>query len=107
MSEKKVTRIKIPVSNSFQYLKVWGGLFELTISERQMLAVILDTENAFSTEGRKVLREKMSFTSPNTVNVYIKNLKDKKAVLAKNGGYIVNPVLNPTDSLTIDFIWNS
>lgn len=104
---KEQTSLKIDVKTPAQYLNIWAGIFQLTDSERQVLSYMMDDPDPFSTEGRKRLTALLNYTSANTINVYIKNLKGKYAILESENGYRINPVLLPCKKLVIDLEWKS
>ena len=104
--------IKLDIRNYFGYLKVLGtSFFQLTDSERLCLAKFMELkydykeEFAFSLTNKKKVAKSMNFTNLNTINVYIKKLKDKKAILETDYGYDLNPRLKPISKLSFEFNW--
>jgi hypothetical protein len=49
--------------------------------------------NAFSSDMKKNVAEKLGMSDFNHLNVYIQRLADKKAITRVDGGYTINPWL--------------
>jgi hypothetical protein len=89
-------------------------MFGLTDKELEILAKFIDKEailkpvgvSAFSSEVKKQVANELGIDHANTLNVYIKRLKDKKALLVKDGKYVVNPVAvkHPKET-RLEFVW--
>jgi len=100
-------RIQIPVNGIRDYVELFNGLFQLTKSEVNILTEFIRCyltlkknsrdENAFSTEMKKKVAERLNRDDFNTLNTYIKRLKDKQAISKTKSGYKINPILIPTD----------
>ena len=76
-------KIKIQPKTTYQFLQVFNGIMELTEKELDVLARFIDlseTINLCSVESKKAVAESMSIDNPNTLNIYVKRLKDKGAI---------------------------
>jgi len=106
-------RIKVPINSIRDYIELFNGLFGLTESEIEVLTEFvrmnLSLENAgkgdvntFSTDIKKRVAENLDRDNFNTLNTYIKRLKDKKAISPTNEGYEINRILIPTNDDKIE-----
>lgn len=104
MSQKRKKIVKITLRDTKQYLRVLNGMFNLTEKELIVLAAFIDKLHAlkgtgidvFSAEVKKQIAEELEIDDFNTLNVYIKRLKDKNA-LRYTSAYKINPLLLKTD----------
>ena len=82
-------KIKIQPETTYQYLQVFNGILELTDKEMTVLSKFVDlgtTVNLCSAENKKLVAADMDIVDPNTLNIYVKRLKDKGAIKkTKNG----------------------
>jgi hypothetical protein len=88
--------IKIKAQTTFKYLSFFNGLFKLTENELKVLAALIDntTEvNLCSAANKKKIAELLEIKDHNTLNNYVKRLKDKKAILKDKANYKLNPML--------------
>lgn len=100
---QKVIRFKI--SNPEHYLRLFNGIYALTLSERKVLAEFIlvyltikkmDLKiNPFSTDMKKRVARRLGKDNFHSLNTYIKALADKKAITKIKGGYRINPHLIP------------
>ena len=110
-------KIKIKANSIYKRVLIWNGIFNLTNKELEILSAFIQVNLKSKSEEDKeagyiyVLKSKsknfctktskdkvadiMSIKDSNTLNNYIKKLKDKGALLYKNGKYDVNKLLNP------------
>jgi len=103
--------VALSIRNYYAYLSLIGtSLFKLTDGERMCLAKFMELKydfnelDPFSTSNKKKVEESMKFKA-NTINVYIKKLKDKKAIIKADYGYDFNPYLKPSTELTFQLNW--
>lgn len=108
---EELLKIRLSPRNYFEYLKIIGsGLFELTDSERRCLAAFMELKydfnenHPFSHENKKKVSKSLNYNN-NTINVYIKKLKDKRAILETDSGYDFNPNLKPFRNVDIELNW--
>jgi len=113
MSQKGKKIVKITLRNTKQYLRVLNGMFNLTDKELTVLAAFIDKLeqlrgtgiDVFSAEVKKQVASELDIDDFNTLNVYIKRLKDKNA-LRYDGSYRINPLLiKKKDEEGVFFKW--
>jgi len=97
--------LKINTDTTLKYIQVFNGILELTQKELLVLAefiIVGDPANLCTVETKQIVANNLGFTDFNTLNNYIKRLKDKKALSATmNKGKIVYTVpkfLYPTNA---------
>jgi len=101
-------RISVPIDNLSDYIELFNGIFDLTGSEIEVLTEFLRVklsldnagkdQNAFSTDMKKRVANKLERDNFNSLNTYIKRLKDKGAIKPTNEGYEIHRILVPTNN---------
>jgi hypothetical protein len=108
MIKKKIT---VNIDSTYKYLQIWNGIFDLTNKELQIISAFIDIQairddvNFCSVGNKKDVAAVVGLKDYNTLNNYVKRLKDKGVILKRNNYYILNPFLDPeTDyvEVTID-----
>ena len=108
MIKKKIT---VSIDSTYKYLQIWNGIFDLTNKELQIISAFIDIQairddvNFCSVSNKKDVAAVVGLKDYNTLNNYVKRLKDKGVILKRNNYYILNPFLDPeTDyvEVTID-----
>lgn len=109
-------RFKINPKSTLQYLEIFNGMLKLTNKELEVLAAFLDKKyelkdlkvDPFSTDIKKQIAEDFGMDNTNSINTYIKALKDKQAIRSINGKYVFNPlVVKQEDEDGVVFEWTS
>lgn len=101
-------KISIPVNNLRNYIELFNGIFNLTDSEINVLTefvrmkLSLDKNdkvdiNPFSAQIKKKVADILNRDDFNSLNTYIKRLKDKGAIKPTNDGYEIHRILVPTE----------
>ena len=88
--------IKIKTQTTFKYLSFFNGLFKLTDNELKVLTALIDNQDAdnlCSAVNKKKIAEVLEIKDHNTLNNYVKRLKDKKAIIKDKANYKLNPML--------------
>lgn len=88
--------IKIKAQTTFKYLSFFNGLFKLTDNELKVLTALVDnqdSDNLCSAANKKKIAEVLEIKDHNTLNNYVKRLKDKKAIVKDKSNYKLNPML--------------
>lgn len=107
-------KIKVKPTSTREYIGILNGLFDLTNSEMDVLAEFINVKvsidrsdvdiNAFGVDGKKKVAERLNRDDFNTLNTYIKRLKDKDAIYSTQEGYSINNALIPTDKILIEIV---
>jgi hypothetical protein len=97
-------KIKIAANTTFKYLQVFNGILELTDKELLILSYFVDTSttvNLCSAKNKKAVADKLGVKDPNTLNNYVKRLKDKGAIAQTADGYKLSQLLESTTEIHI------
>jgi len=100
-----MTPIKINTDTTFKYLQVFNGILELTQKELAVLAEFIDNgdpKDLCDVETKKVVANNVGLEDYNTLNNYIKRLKDKGALIKSGNKYVATPFLIPRKKITIE-----
>lgn len=62
--------------------------------------------NVFTPTDKQEIANEIGLDNFNNLNVFIKRLREKKAIKKEVEGYSINPILIPNDK-GIAFIWNN
>ena len=95
--------IKVTLNTPYKYIQFWNGVFNLTKTELQVLSLLLtvnetsDSDNLCDPESKKAVAMAMGIKDHNTLNNYIKRLKDKKAIEFEDKKYSINKLLKAND----------
>tara|TARA_R110002167_G_scaffold110928_3_gene282111 strand:- start:4660 stop:4989 length:330 start_codon:yes stop_codon:yes gene_type:complete len=93
-------KITIPVNSITKYLSIWNGIFQLTPMELRILSAFIEVQetteesNMCSLSNKKEVARIIGMSDYNTLNNYIKKLKDKGSLLYNNKKYTLNRLLN-------------
>ena len=89
-------KINIKTNTTLKFLQVFNGILELTDTELRVLANLIDlseTVNLCSPANKRKVAEIMEIKDHNTLNNYVKRLKDKNAIVQTKNGYGLSPLL--------------
>ena len=95
-------KVKIKANSIYKRLQIWNGIFDLTNKELEVISAFIKVnikakrKNLCSKKNKDAVARILVFDDPNTLNNYIKRLKDKGALIFKKGSYSVNKLLNPS-----------
>jgi hypothetical protein len=93
-------KITIKADTTLKHISIWNGIFNLTKKELEVLSslidaeILTDTKSLGSVSNKKKAAKVLGIEDYNTLNNYIKRLKDKKALLLKDNKYILHTLLN-------------
>tara|TARA_E500000318_G_scaffold68947_1_gene63827 strand:+ start:413 stop:724 length:312 start_codon:yes stop_codon:yes gene_type:complete len=94
-------KITIKADTTLKRISVWNGIFDLTKKELMVLAALIDSDidsNLISVSTKKEAAKIIGITDFNTLNNYIKRLKDKKALLYNDKKYSLHPLLQKNNN---------
>lgn len=93
-------KITINADSTIKQISIWNGIFDLTKKEIEVLANLIDAESITMTGNIADLKNKqaaarvMGISDYNTLNNYIKRLKDKKVLAVRDNNYTLHTLLN-------------
>lgn len=99
--------IRINTDTTFKYVQIFNGILELTQKELAVLAELIDVgdpKDLCSIETKRQVSANVGLEDFNTLNNYIKRLKDKGALIKKGNKYSPVPYLIPKSKTTINII---
>ena len=99
--KSKLKTLKINVDSTFKFLQVFNGILDLTKKEMLILSMLVDlseTKDLCSVANKKTVAAKLGIEDYNTLNNYVKRLKDKKAIRKTKDGYELSPSLTPNNT---------
>jgi len=102
--------INIAVRTTYQFLQVFNGILELTDKELQVLSAFIDlgkTVNLCSADAKKDVAKELNVKDPNTLNNYVKRLKDKGAIVKTKNGYKLSKLLTISEDVVTISIQNA
>ena len=98
-------KINIEAKTTFQFLQVFNGILELTDKEMLILSKFIDlndSTNLCSQTSKKFVADEVGMQDPNTLNNYVKRLKDKGAIVKTKKGYKLAKLLSKDDTVVIE-----
>ena len=98
-------KLTINADTTLKYFQVFNGILELTYRELQVLAKLVDmgeTIDLCSAINKKIVAQDMGIKDYNTLNNYVKRLKDKGAIKKTKNGYELNPLLSQQQKVVIE-----
>ena len=102
--------LKIQVDSTLKYLQVFNGILELTEKELLILSKFIDlsdTVNLCSTDNKKVVADSLKIKDYNTLNNYVKKLKDKGAIKKTKDGYKLSQILLPQRNVNLQILYSN
>jgi len=107
-TDSKKIKLKIPIADTFQSIKLWNGIYNLTDKEISILAKLIDTEHKeFCSKDHRVKTAEVAGITLGVISTYIKRLKDKKAVVIKDNVYEYSKLFKELDNVEISLHRNS
>ncbi len=99
-------KITINADTTFKFLQVFNGILELTDKELLILSKFIDigAQNLCSADSKKLVAEELDMKDPNTLNNYVKRLKDKGAIVKNSNGYKLSKLIQPQKSVVIEIL---
>lgn len=105
-------KITINADTTIKQISFWNGIFDLTKKEIEVLANLVDAESITNTgniadvKNKRAAARNMGISDYNTLNNYIKRLKDKKALAVTNNNYTLHTLLN-SDTTYVEIYINN
>ena len=87
-----------------KYVSFWNSIFKLTSKEMDVLLDFIGVSSVHglcTIEAKKSVALNRGIKDYNTLNNYVKKLKDKNAIQFKNGRYILHKILSNEQAVSI------
>ena len=99
-------KVTIEADSTFKFLQVFNGILELTDKELLILSKLIDIgdTNLCSPTSKKSVADDLGIKDPNTLNNYVKRLKDKGAIMKGKSGYKLSRLIQPSPNVTIEIV---
>ena len=98
-------KIKVPVKSTFQAIKLWNGIYDLTEKEITILAILIDTNtDQFCSKKHREDVSLATGSKQGIISTYIKRLKDKHAITHKDGVYEYSKLFKELDSVEVSIL---
>lgn len=100
MAKQELKELVINVVNTYQYLQALNSILNLTSKELKILTAFIDlseTIDLCSVHNKKIVAKALEIEDYNTLNNYVKRLKDKKVIVKTKDGYIVSKLIQPDE----------
>jgi hypothetical protein len=100
----------VSLGTIYKRIKFWNGIFDLTSMELEVLSNLInisdpDYSDICSLNNKKKVAEQLGIEDHNTLNNYVKKLKDKGAIKYANKKYTLPRLLDPeVNKITIKII---
>lgn len=102
--------LKIRVDSTLKYLQIFNGILELTDRELLVLSKFIDlsdTVNLCSPENKRTVARSLGIEDHNTLNNYVKKLKDKGAIKKTKDGYELAQILVPHSKINLQILYTN
>ena len=97
-------KLTLNLNTTSKYLSFWNSIFNLTTKEMSILLSFIEVSPVHglcTLESKKAVALSRNIKDYNTLNNYVKKLKDKKAIEFKNGGYRLHKILRNRKDVTV------
>ena len=107
-TDSKKIKLKIPIADTFQSIRLWNGIYNLTDKEISILAKLIDTEHKeFCNKDHRIRAAEAAGITLGVISTYIKRLKDKKAIVIKDNVYEYSKLFKELDNVEISLYRNT
>jgi len=97
-------KLTLNLNTTSKYLSFWNSIFNLTTKEMSVLLSFIEVSPVHglcTLEAKKAVALSRKIKDYNTLNNYVKKLKDKKAIELINGGYRLHKILRNRKDVTV------
>jgi len=100
-------KLTLKLTTTAKYISFWNSIFNLTKKE---ISILLDFISISSTyglctlEAKKAVSIQRNIKDYNTLNNYVKKLKDKNAIELTNDGYKLHRLLRNEENVTVTVV---
>ena len=100
-------KLTLNLDTTSKYITFWNSIFKLTNKEMSVLLDFVGVSSKYglcTLESKKAVALNRGITDYNTLNNYVKKLKDKNAIELKNGGYRLHKILSNKENATVTVV---
>jgi len=100
-------KLTLKLTTTAKYITFWNSIFNLTKKE---ISILLDFISISATYGlctldaKKAIAVQRKIKDYNTLNNYVKKLKDKNAIELTNDGYKLHRLLRNEENVTVTVV---
>jgi len=99
--------LTLHLTTTAKYVSFWNSIFKLTSKEMSILLDFIAASDKYglcTLEAKKVVALGRDIADYNTLNNYVKKLKDKNAIEFKNGEYRLHKILANREKTTVSVV---
>ncbi len=100
-------KLTLHLTTTAKYVSFWNSIFKLTSKEMSVLLdfiAVSDKYGLCTLESKKIVADNRNILDYNTLNNYVKKLKDKNAIEFKNGEYKLHKILANREKATVSVV---
>jgi len=100
-------KLTLNLDTTSKYITFWNSIFKLTSKEMSVLLDFISISSQYglcTLESKKAVAINRGIADYNTLNNYVKKLKDKKAIELKNGRYKLHKILSNKEHATVTVV---
>ena len=100
-------KLTLKLDTTAKYIGFWNSIFKLTSKEMSILLDFVAIESKYglcTLESKKVVASSRNIADYNTLNNYVKKLKDKNAIEFKDGKYQLHKILANREKATVSVV---
>ena len=100
-------KLTLNLTTTAKYISFWNSIFNLTSKEKSILLDFIGVCSMYglcTLEAKKAVALHRNIKDYNTLNNYVKKLKDKNAITAIDGGYRLHRLLGNEENVTVTVV---
>lgn len=100
-------KLTLKLTTTAKYISFWNSIFNLTTKEISVLLDFISISNTHglcTLESKKAVAAQRNIKDYNTLNNYVKKLKDKNAIELTNDGYKLHRLLRNEENVTVTVV---
>tara|TARA_Y100000361_G_scaffold89087_2_gene79198 strand:- start:125 stop:439 length:315 start_codon:yes stop_codon:yes gene_type:complete len=100
-------KLTLNLDTTAKYIGFWNSIFKLTNKEMAILLEFIAVSSIYglcTLESKKAVAANRKISDYNTLNNYVKKLKDKNAIEYKNGQYKLHKILANRQKATVTVV---
>lgn len=100
-------KLTLKLTTTAKYITFWNSIFNLTKKEISILLDFISISRTYglcTLDAKKVVSAQRNIKDYNTLNNYVKKLKDKNAIEITNDGYKLHRLLRNEENVTVTVV---